>query len=68
MTTDQRIIKNYAEKGGYNVLEYELAAQFRCNGSNAFVNWVNNTLAIKKTANIFLDKETERFFKSRMEN
>jgi len=31
--------------------EYELDAQFRCSGSDAFVNWVNHTLRIRRTAN-----------------
>jgi uncharacterized protein len=32
--------------------EYELEVQFRCSGSEAFVNWVNNTLGIMKSANV----------------
>ena len=35
-----------------NVFEYELEAQFRCGGSDAFVNWINNTLGIRRTANV----------------
>jgi hypothetical protein len=34
------------------VHEYELEVQFRCSGSEAFVNWVNNTLGIRRTANV----------------
>jgi hypothetical protein len=44
-------IKEYGEKYKCRIFEYELEAQFRCNGSDAFVNWINNTLGIKKTAN-----------------
>ncbi len=47
-----RYIHDYAEKMGCRVLEYELEAQFRCNGSEAFVNWINNTLGIERTANV----------------
>lgn len=36
--------------------DYELEAQFRCGGSDAFINWVNNTLSIKKTANVLWDR------------
>ncbi len=49
-------IKDYALKNGCKIYEYELEAQFRCNGSDAFVNWINNTLGIKKTANIIWDQ------------
>jgi hypothetical protein len=31
---------------------FELDVQFRCNGSDAFVNWINNTLGIRQTANV----------------
>jgi len=52
-------IKEYAAKNNCKVFEYELEAQFRCNGSDAFVNWVNNTLGIKRTANIIWDQHEE---------
>jgi len=45
-------IKKAAEKHGCAIHEYELEAQFRCAGSDAFVNWINNTLEIKRTANV----------------
>jgi DUF2075 family protein len=45
------IIKEQADIQGCDVQEYELEAQFRCSGSDAFVNWVNNTLGIRPTAN-----------------
>jgi DUF2075 family protein len=41
--------------------EYELEAQFRCAGSDAFVNWVNNTLGIRRTANVIWDPGHETF-------
>lgn len=56
-------IKNNSEQRGYRVYEYELEAQFRCNGSDAFVNWVNNTLGIKRTANVIWDQHEEFDFK-----
>ena len=49
------LIKQYAEKMDCNLYEYELKAQFRCAGSDGFVNWINNTLGIKKTANVLWD-------------
>ncbi len=52
-------IKEYAAKNNCKIFEYELEAQFRCNGSDAFVNWVNNTLGIKRTANVIWDQHEE---------
>ena len=49
-------IKEYALKKNCKIFEYELEAQFRCNGSDAFINWINNTLGIKKTANVIWDQ------------
>jgi DUF2075 family protein len=33
------------------IYEIELTAQFRCSGAEGYINWVNNTLQIKDTAN-----------------
>ncbi|MFA6522439.1 MAG: DUF2075 domain-containing protein [Patescibacteria group bacterium] len=56
-------IREYAKEKGREVLEYELEAQFRCNGSDAFINWVNNTLGIKRTANPIWDQNDGFEFK-----
>lgn len=53
-------LRGRAESQGCAVLDYRLEAQFRCAGSDAFVNWVNNTLGIEPTANI-LWQDDERF-------
>ena len=45
-------ITEQAEKNNCRIFEYELEAQFRCAGSDGFVNWINNTLDIERTANI----------------
>jgi DUF2075 family protein len=52
-------IKEYATKNNCKIFEYELEAQFRCNGSDAFINWVNNTLGIKRTANVIWEQHEE---------
>lgn len=52
-------IKEFATKFNAKIFEYELEAQFRCNGSDAFVNWINNTLGVKKTANVIWDLHEE---------
>lgn len=45
-------IKEQATKNNCRVFEYELEAQFRCAGSDGFVNWINNTFDIERTANV----------------
>lgn len=56
-------IKRCAVKHNAKTYEYELEAQFRCNGSEAFVNWVNNTLGIQRTANVIWNMDEEFEFK-----
>jgi DUF2075 family protein len=48
------IIK-HAEAAGAEVSEYELDVQFRCAGSDGFVNWIDNTLRVRNTANVLWD-------------
>jgi len=48
-------IADAAAQRGCNVVQYKLEAQFRCAGSDGFVNWVNNTLGIERTANVLWD-------------
>lgn len=52
-------ILKFAKANDCTIHEYELEAQFRCSGSDAFVNWVNNTLGIRKTANVIWTGEKE---------
>jgi DUF2075 family protein len=56
-------IKEYAKKNNCQVFEYELEAQFRCNGSDGFINWINNTLGIQKTANVIWTQQEEFDFR-----
>lgn len=37
------------------ISEFELDVQFRCGGSDGFVNWIDNTLGIRRTANVLWD-------------
>ena len=48
-------IKEHAIDNGTNLYEYELEIQFRCSGSEGYINWVNNSLGIERTANVILD-------------
>jgi hypothetical protein len=49
------LIRSVAKQLGITLEEFELEAQFRCNGSEAFVPWVENTLEIRRTANVLWD-------------
>jgi hypothetical protein len=53
-------LRNEAEGHGCSVREYKLEAQFRCAGSDGFINWINNTLGIERTANVLWETD-ERF-------
>jgi DUF2075 family protein len=44
-------IKLYANLYGAEVHEMELAAQFRCSGAEGYVNWLDDVLQIRETAN-----------------
>jgi uncharacterized protein len=48
-------IKKHARGADAEVLEYELEVQFRCAGSDGFVNWIDNTLGVRRTANVIWD-------------
>ncbi|MCD4670742.1 MAG: DUF2075 domain-containing protein [Actinomycetia bacterium] len=54
-------IREYAEKNNCNIFQYKLDVQFRCSGSEGFINWVNNTLNIQRTANIMWSGKEEEF-------
>lgn len=45
-------IRQHATAAGCRVFDYQLEAQFRCAGSDAFVSWVNNTLNVERTAHV----------------
>lgn len=56
-------IRANAENAGCDLHEYELEVQFRCSGSDAFVNWINNTLGIRRTANVLWNGEEDFDFR-----
>lgn len=49
-----KYIESIAKKNGAFVSKLKLESQFRCNGSDGFLSWLDNTLQIKETANIKL--------------
>ena len=48
---DSTEIKKWAKFASAKVHEAELASQFRCNGSDGYLAWVDNALQIRETAN-----------------
>lgn len=52
-------IREHADAKRCKIFEYKLEVQFRCAGSDGFVNWVNNTLGIERTANVLWDSSDD---------
>ena len=48
-------IKRWAREEDSEVYEMELVSQFRCNGSNGYLAWLDDVLQIRPTANKDLD-------------
>ena len=48
-------IKKWAEEANAEIFENELSSQFRCNGSDGYLAWIDNVLEIRETANINLE-------------
>jgi DUF2075 family protein len=48
-------IRKWAKALGTEVIEQELRSQFRCNGSDGYIAWLNHHLHIKSTANLNMD-------------
>ena len=48
-------LRKWAMDLGANVLEMALESQFRCNGSDGYLAWLDNTLGIRSTATPSLD-------------
>ena len=48
-------IKQWAAVNGAAIFEEELASQFRCNGSDGYLAWLDDVLEIRKTANFDLE-------------
>ena len=48
-------IRKWADKLGVKVHELKLESQFRCNGSDGYLSWLDNVLQISDTANTTLE-------------
>lgn len=52
---DKESIRSWAAKAGADVYETELSSQFRCNGSDGYLAWLDHVLQIRETANDTLE-------------
>lgn len=60
------LIRETAERMGVDeseILEYELETQFRCSGSDSFLQWIENVLGIKESDKTLLTKDDRMDFK-----
>ena len=48
-------LRRHAHALGAEITELELSSQFRCNGSDGYLAWLDHTLDIRETANQTLD-------------
>ncbi len=49
------LIEQCAKEAGSEIFKMELTSQFRCNGSDGYLSWLDNILEIRETANLDLD-------------
>lgn len=45
------LIEKFAKEYDAEVLKYELVSQFRCDGSDGYIAWIDDVLGIRETAN-----------------
>jgi DUF2075 family protein len=50
-------IRDFAQAAGAEIYEDALASQFRCNGSDGYLSWIDDVLEIRDTANHDYDLE-----------
>lgn len=49
------LIKKFAKEQGAGIYTFDLDSQFRCNGSDGYIAWLDRVLDIKDTANFDID-------------
>jgi hypothetical protein len=57
------LIRESAAKRGIEVRDFRLEAQFRSNGSDSFIQWVDNTLELDRTPQVLWSMEDEFDFR-----
>jgi DUF2075 family protein/SOS-response transcriptional repressor LexA len=58
---EQSQIREWAEFLGATVTEMDLVSQFRCNGSDGYLAWVDRVLQVRETANTTLEGSNYEF-------
>lgn len=56
-------IRRYASRAGSEITEFELDSQFRCSGSDGYLEWVDNALQIRETAAFDMDPSFDYEFR-----
>ncbi len=51
------LLREAANSRGVALVEHELEAQFRCNGSDAYIQWVDNTLDVRRTPHVLWERD-----------
>lgn len=54
---EARLLEKWAKQQGAVVKTLKLESQFRCNGSDGYLSWLDNALEIRATANPLLSSE-----------
>jgi DUF2075 family protein len=54
-------LRRHARELGAEITELTLSSQFRCNGSDGYLAWLDHTLDIRETANTTLDRDDYDF-------
>ena len=57
------LIREAAAKRGIEVRDFKLEAQFRSNGSDSFIQWVDNTLELDRTPQVLWPMDDEFDFR-----
>ena len=57
------LIRETASTLGAKLYEFELDSQFRCMGSDAFINWIDTSLGLRETADVYWESSDTYDFK-----
>jgi DUF2075 family protein len=57
------LIRQMSAQRGLEVREFELEAQFRANGSDSFIRWIDNTLELDRTPQVLWPMDDEFDFR-----
>ncbi|MEM0136048.1 MAG: DUF2075 domain-containing protein [Thermoplasmatales archaeon] len=58
-----QLIQETAQKFNAEIFDFELKTQFRCSGSDGYMNWIDNTLDVRETNHLYLTKNEKMDFK-----